>query len=212
MLCGVVRRGPRRRGGLWHSRSPKYRPRGNLRIAGGQILDDCPTRAALPYRDPRRIGLSGSAHQRKESCRVSRDRRPTRSADDRRYRHFGLALCTCAPRTAAAAAPVHPAPAECAASAWPVTHLVCPAVLVGPAVGSGRAHPGNFGRADPSGSGRFEEGIMHPMFVKLFLQTSEDDLLAEEEDRRRAANRARRTRSRVATRVVARSQDRRPPR
>ena len=53
---------------------------------------------------------------------------------------------------------------------------------------------------------------MHPMFVKLFLETSEDDLLAEEEDRRRAANRARRTRSRVATRVPARDQDRRPVR
>jgi hypothetical protein len=53
---------------------------------------------------------------------------------------------------------------------------------------------------------------MHPMFVKLFLQTSEDDLLAEEEDRRRAANRARRTRSRVATRVTARDRDHRPPR
>jgi hypothetical protein len=49
---------------------------------------------------------------------------------------------------------------------------------------------------------------MHPMFVKLFLQTSEDDLLAEEEDRRRAANRARRARSRVATRVPARDRDR----
>lgn len=54
---------------------------------------------------------------------------------------------------------------------------------------------------------------MHPMFVKLFLQTSEDDLLAEEEqDRRRAANRARRARSRVAIRVPARDRDRRPPR
>ncbi len=53
---------------------------------------------------------------------------------------------------------------------------------------------------------------MHPTFVKLFLQTSEDDLQAEEEDRRRAANRARRTRSRVATRVRARDHDRRPPR
>ena len=49
---------------------------------------------------------------------------------------------------------------------------------------------------------------MHPMFVKLFLQTSEDDLLAEEQDRR-AANRARRTRSRVATRVPVRDQDHR---
>ena len=53
---------------------------------------------------------------------------------------------------------------------------------------------------------------MHPMFVKLFLQTSEDDLLAEEDDRRRAANRARRTRSRAATRVTARDRDHRPPR
>ena len=53
---------------------------------------------------------------------------------------------------------------------------------------------------------------MHPMFVKLFLQASEDDLLAEEDDRRRAANRARRTRSRVATRVSVRDRDRRPPR
>ncbi len=53
---------------------------------------------------------------------------------------------------------------------------------------------------------------MHPMFVKLYLRTSEDDLLAEEEDRRRAANRARRTRSRVAARVVAPDRDRRPPR
>ena len=50
---------------------------------------------------------------------------------------------------------------------------------------------------------------MHPMFVKLFLQTSEDDLLAEEQDRRRAANRARRTRSRVATAVPVRGQDHR---
>ena len=37
---------------------------------------------------------------------------------------------------------------------------------------------------------------MHPMFVKLFLENSADDGLAEEEDRRRAANRARRARSR----------------
>ena len=50
---------------------------------------------------------------------------------------------------------------------------------------------------------------MHPMFVKLFLQTSEDDLLAEEEDARRAANRARRARSRAAIRVPARDRDRR---
>jgi len=28
---------------------------------------------------------------------------------------------------------------------------------------------------------------MHPMFVKLFLESGADDILAEEEDRRRAA-------------------------
>jgi hypothetical protein len=53
---------------------------------------------------------------------------------------------------------------------------------------------------------------MHPMFVKLYLKTSEDDLLAGEEDSRRAANRARRTQSRVATRSVVRDLDRLPPR
>ena len=33
---------------------------------------------------------------------------------------------------------------------------------------------------------------MHPMFVQLFLETDEDDLLAAEEDRRRRSRRARR--------------------
>jgi len=53
---------------------------------------------------------------------------------------------------------------------------------------------------------------MHPMFVKLYLETSEDNPLAGEEDRRRAASHARRTRSRVATRAVVRDRDRLPPR
>ena len=53
---------------------------------------------------------------------------------------------------------------------------------------------------------------MHPMFVKLFLENGADDVLAEEEDRRRAANRARRARARQATRVIARDRDRRPAR
>jgi hypothetical protein len=53
---------------------------------------------------------------------------------------------------------------------------------------------------------------MHPMFVKLFLENDADDVLAEEEDRRRAANRARRLRSRQGTRVIARDRDRRPVR
>jgi len=56
---------------------------------------------------------------------------------------------------------------------------------------------------------------MHPMFVKLFLENDADDVLAEEEDRRRAANRARRvlgSRSRLAIRATARDRDRRPAR
>ncbi len=55
---------------------------------------------------------------------------------------------------------------------------------------------------------------MHPMFVKLFLEASEDDLLAEE-DRRRAASRSRRAarrQPRQATRVTGRDRDRRTPR
>ena len=56
---------------------------------------------------------------------------------------------------------------------------------------------------------------MHPMFVKLFLENGVDDTLAEEEDRRRAANRTRRvlgSRSRLATRATARDRDHRPAR
>ena len=49
---------------------------------------------------------------------------------------------------------------------------------------------------------------MHPMFVKLFLEADADDLLADEEERRRAT-RARRSRSRATLRVTARAQDRR---
>jgi hypothetical protein len=52
---------------------------------------------------------------------------------------------------------------------------------------------------------------MHPMFVKLFLEDDADDSLAEEE-RRRAASRARRTRVRQAARVTVRDRDRRPAR
>lgn len=53
---------------------------------------------------------------------------------------------------------------------------------------------------------------MHPMFVKLFLETDADDLLAEEEERRRSANIARHNRSRNALRVAVRGRDRRPAR
>ena len=52
---------------------------------------------------------------------------------------------------------------------------------------------------------------MHPMFVKLYLEAEADDLLADEE-KRRSASRARKNRSRVAVRVNARAQDRRPRR
>jgi hypothetical protein len=41
---------------------------------------------------------------------------------------------------------------------------------------------------------------MHPMFMKLFPETGVDDLLADEQEKQRAANRARRHRSRLATR------------
>jgi hypothetical protein len=52
---------------------------------------------------------------------------------------------------------------------------------------------------------------MHPMFVKLFLETDADDALAEE-DKRRAANRARRVRSRTVTKLTVHDRDRRPSR
>ena len=53
---------------------------------------------------------------------------------------------------------------------------------------------------------------MHPMFVKLFLENSADEGLAEEEDRRRAANRARRSRSRRAITRSSSDRDRRAAR
>ena len=53
---------------------------------------------------------------------------------------------------------------------------------------------------------------MHPMFVKLFLENSDDDVLAEEEDRRRPANRARRSRPRRTITHTTRDRDRRAAR
>ena len=53
---------------------------------------------------------------------------------------------------------------------------------------------------------------MHPMFVKLFLEPDADDLLADEEEQRRHASRARHNRSRMTVRVTARGQDRLPRR
>jgi len=43
---------------------------------------------------------------------------------------------------------------------------------------------------------------MHPMFKELFIQTDADDLLAEQ-DRRRRASRARRARSAMVIRPAA---------
>ena len=53
---------------------------------------------------------------------------------------------------------------------------------------------------------------MHPMFVKLFLEPDADDLLVDDEERRRHAKLARQNRSRVTMRVTARPQDRMPRR
>jgi len=54
-----------------------------------------------------------------------------------------------------------------------------------------------------------EETTMHPMFKQLFLQTDADDLLAEE-DRRRRVSRARRARPAVIIRPAARNGQHRP--
>ena len=44
---------------------------------------------------------------------------------------------------------------------------------------------------------------MHPMFVTLFLETDADDLLTEEQDKRRHVRRARRSRSDQVVRAMA---------
>jgi hypothetical protein len=49
---------------------------------------------------------------------------------------------------------------------------------------------------------------MHPMFVTLFIETDPDDLLAEE-DRRRRARRPRRARPAMAVRPAARDRQHR---
>jgi hypothetical protein len=49
--------------------------------------------------------------------------------------------------------------------------------------------------------------IMHPMFVTLFIETDADDLLTEEQDRKRRAHAARRRSARVI-RVAAANPDR----
>jgi hypothetical protein len=54
-----------------------------------------------------------------------------------------------------------------------------------------------------------EETTMHPMFKQLFLQTDADDLLAEQ-DRRRRVSRGRRARPAVIIRPAARNGQHQP--
>ena len=49
---------------------------------------------------------------------------------------------------------------------------------------------------------------MHPMFVRLFIETDTDDLLTEEQDRKRRAHVARRGRSARVIRVAVDNPDR----
>ena len=49
---------------------------------------------------------------------------------------------------------------------------------------------------------------MHPMFVKLFIETDADDLLAAEEDKRRRARPARRSRPAMVVKAAVRDRDR----
>jgi hypothetical protein len=54
----------------------------------------------------------------------------------------------------------------------------------------------------------WRRSIMHPMFVTLFIETDADDLLAEEQDRKRRAHAVRRGRSARVMRVSAAHPDR----
>ena len=49
---------------------------------------------------------------------------------------------------------------------------------------------------------------MHPMFVTLFIETDADDLVAEEQDRKRHAHASRRARSARVIRIAAANPDR----
>jgi hypothetical protein len=53
---------------------------------------------------------------------------------------------------------------------------------------------------------------MHPTFVKLFIETDADDLLDEEEARRRRARQVRRNRPAVVVRAASADQNLRPRR
>jgi hypothetical protein len=49
---------------------------------------------------------------------------------------------------------------------------------------------------------------MHPMFVRLFIETDADDALTEQQDRKRRAHVARRGRSARIVKVAAANRDR----
>ena len=72
------------------------------------------------------------------------------------------------------------------------------------------ASPGTAGNGQATVQRLAEEDIMHPMFVKLFLEPDADDLLADEEEQRRRAARARHTRSRMTLTVTTRAAAARP--
>src|SRR6266516_6053720 len=73
-----------------------------------------------------------------------------------------------------------------------------------------RLRPGSQRRDNGGRIPRPEQDTMHPMFVKLFIETDAGDLLAYEEEQRRRARRARHNRSRTAMKVTAQDVDRRP--
>jgi hypothetical protein len=64
-------------------------------------------------------------------------------------------------------------------------------------------------RRKRSSSHRPEGDIMHPMFKELFIQTDEDDPLAEE-DRQRRVRRSRRARPALVVRPAAGNRQQRP--
>jgi len=70
--------------------------------------------------------------------------------------------------------------------------------------------PGSATAAQAAGTvvGHREGNAMHPMFVKLFIETDADDLLAAEEDMRRRVRRSRRSRPAVVVKAAARDRDR----
>ncbi len=55
-------------------------------------------------------------------------------------------------------------------------------------------------------------GIMHPTFVKLFIEADADDLLAEEEARPGRGRRSRRNRPAMVVRAASRDRNLRPRR